>query len=402
MSAPVTDSAPAVEPSTNGTAAAPSTGEHPITQAMQATEHDLGHKVFVGNLPFSVNDDSIKDIFAKVGQVTDAQIIHRGTRSLGYGFVTYTNEADAAAAVSQLDKSEISGRQVNVEVAKPMPAPGAIAARAATKAANFKATRETAKEAQQQQQGGEGVEGVEGEAGVKAKKARKPRKPRGPRQPRADDETEEAGDAPSSTNAVSDAADALAAPRADGDAPARKPRNRKRKGAAAAGALVDGGAEGGAPPALGDAKPAADAPRQPRRRGPPAGAPSSTLIFVGNLNFSVTNESLAAAFAPDCAVKSAVVVVRKFGQSAGRSKGFAFVDFASQEDQERALERFQGKELEGRPMSLKVAIQPEEGAPAAGAAGEGEAKQAADKAAGDAKVDEQSGRTEGDAIIVAS
>ncbi|GAA5918252.1 hypothetical protein JCM8208_006285, partial [Rhodotorula glutinis] len=249
MSAPTTDSAPAVEPSTNGTtAAAPSTstssGEHPIAQAMQATEHDLGHKVFVGNLPFSVNDDDIKDIFAKVGQVTDAQIIHRGTRSLGYGFVTYTNEADAAAAVSQLDKSEISGRQVNVEVAKPMPAPGAIAARAAQKAANFKATRETAKEAQLQEQGEQG-EGVEGDGVGKAKKARKPRKPRGPRQPRADDETEEAGDVPSSTNAVSDAADALAAPRggADGDAPARKPRNRKRKGAAAAGALVDG-AEG--------------------------------------------------------------------------------------------------------------------------------------------------------------
>lgn len=87
--------------------------------------------------------------------------------------MTYTNEADAAAAVSQLDKSEISGRQVNVEVAKPMPAPGAIAARAAQKAANFKATRETAKEAQQ----GEGQEGVEGEGAVKAKKARKPVRP---------------------------------------------------------------------------------------------------------------------------------------------------------------------------------------------------------------------------------
>ncbi|GAA5830939.1 hypothetical protein JCM3770_002642, partial [Rhodotorula araucariae] len=188
-------------------------------------------QVFVGNLPFSVTDDSIKDIFAKVGQVTDAQIIHRGTRSLGYGFVTYTNEADAAAAVSQLDKSEISGRQVNVEVAKPMPAPGAVAARAAQKAAHVASTRETAQEAQH---GGQAVDGVDGEGALKAKKARKPRKPRGPRQPRADDETEEAGDAPAAgtTTAVSDAADALAPGGADGAA--RKPRNRKRKGAAAA------------------------------------------------------------------------------------------------------------------------------------------------------------------------
>lgn len=130
------------------------------------------NQVFVGNLPFSVNDDSIKDIFAKVGPVTDAQIIHRGTRSLGYGFVTYTNEADAAAAVSQLDKTEISGRQVNVEVAKPMPAPGAVAARAAHKATQVKATRDTANEAQQ---GAD--QGVDGEGAVKPKKARKPVRP---------------------------------------------------------------------------------------------------------------------------------------------------------------------------------------------------------------------------------
>ncbi|TNY18507.1 hypothetical protein DMC30DRAFT_50938 [Rhodotorula diobovata] len=405
MSAPSTDSAPAApaSPAQNGASSpgAPPAGDHPISQAIQATDADLGHKVFVGNLPFSVNDDSIKDIFAKVGPVTDAQIIHRGTRSLGYGFVTYTNEADAAAAVSQLDKTEISGRQVNVEVAKPMPAPGAVAARAAHKATQVKATRDTANEAQQ---GAD--QGVDGEGAVKPKKARKPRKPRGPRQPRADDETEEAGDAPAaagSTTAVSDAADALAP--ADGAAPAaRKPRNRKRKGAAGPAGAVAEGAEG-APPALGEAKPAAAAARQPRRRGPPAGAASSTLIFVGNLNFSVTNEALAAAFAPECAVKSAVVVVRKFGQSAGRSKGFAFVDFATHEDQVRALEGFQGRELEGRPMSLKVAIQPEEGSPEAAKEAKrasGAAAAAAAKNAAEEKVDEQSGRTVGDAIIVAS
>ncbi|BGP40187.1 hypothetical protein JCM10449v2_004145 [Rhodotorula kratochvilovae] len=402
MSAPATDSPAraaspaatgAASPSTAPAAAAPAASqEHPIAQAIQATPQDLGHKVFVGNLPFSVTDDSIKEIFGKVGQVTEAQIIHRGTRSLGYGFVTYTNEADAASAVSQLDKSEISGRQVNVEVAKPMPAPGAVAARAAKKAAEVGATRATAQEAQQ--------DGVDADGALKPKKARKPRKPRGPRQPRLDDETEEAGDAPAAagttTSAVSDAADALA-PGADGERAARKPRNRKRKGAAAVAGLVAEGEEG-APPALGEATnktgAAAAAARQPRRRGPPAGVASSTLVFVGNLNFSVTNESLAAAFAPDCSVKSAVVVVRKFGQSAGRSKGFAFVDFASAEDQQRALERFQGKELEGRPMSLKVAIQPEEGFKGA--------KQAADHAAAGGGDDEQTGRTEGDAIIVAS
>ncbi|GAA6028144.1 hypothetical protein JCM8097_006878 [Rhodosporidiobolus ruineniae] len=336
---------------------------HPITEAIQATPQELGHKVFVGNLPFDATNESIKELFGKVGQVTDAQIIHRGTRSLGYGFVTYTSEEDAVKAVSQLDKSEISGRQVNVEVAKPMPAEGSAAARAprraAKKAAELAATKETAQE---------GLAGEEGEASEPKRKARKPRK-RGPRAPRADDETEEAGDAPVGSNAVSDAADQLANTHLDGEGAARKPRRKTRKGKAAA--PVVEGAEPGAPPAL---APAAK-PRAPRRRGPPAGTESQTLLFVGNLSFEVDDAALGAAF-DGCKVDKAVVVRRKFGQAAGRSKGFGFVTFASHEDQQKALNEAQGKELKGRPLSLKVAIQGDdaaaekdgEAAPAAAAA----------------------------------
>ncbi|GAA5850638.1 hypothetical protein JCM8547_001940 [Rhodosporidiobolus lusitaniae] len=332
---------------------APSTPatEHPIAEAIQATPQELGHKVFVGNLPFDATGDSLKDIFGKVGNVTDAQIIHRGTRSLGYGFVTYTSEDDAAKAVSQLDKTEIAGRQVNVEVAKPMPATNGSAAaraprRAAKKAAELAATAETAQE------------GVAGEEGAAPKKARKPRKPRGPRTRRVDDETEEAGDAPA--NPVSDAADQLANTHLeDGTASprTRKPRRKTRKGKAAA--PVENG-EAGVPPALGAPVDGAAAPapktRAPRRRGPPAGAESKTLLFVGNLSFDVDDAALAAAF-EGCEVKTATVVRRKFGQSAGRSKGFGFVDFASEQDQKKALDGFQGKELSGRPLSLKVAIE---------------------------------------------
>lgn len=46
---------------------------------------------------------------------------------------------------------------------------------------------------------------------------------------------------------------------------------------------------------------------------------------------------------------------RRFG--ARRSKGFGFVDFAGEEEQQKALETLQGKEWKGRPLSLKVAIQ---------------------------------------------
>ncbi|GAA6011953.1 hypothetical protein JCM11491_000115 [Sporobolomyces phaffii] len=341
-----------------------STEAAPIAQAIQATPEQVGHKCFVGNLSFSTKGSDLSEIFSKVGTVSDAQVIYRGSRSLGYGFVTFPSEDDATKAVSQLDKSEISGRQINVELAKPMPATNGTAAarapkRAAKKAAETAVTEETAKE---------GVEGEE--CASKKPKARKARKPRGPRAPRTDGETEEAGDAPegSSSNAVSDAADQLSNVKLeDGDASGartRKPRARKPKRAKGA-APADGAAEGGeAAPQSTDAETTAAAtrerkPRAPRRRGPPTGEPSKTLIFVGNLPFSVTNESLAATF-EGCKVKSAVVVVRKFGQAAGRSKGFAFVDFESEEDQQKALNEYQGKELEGRALSLKVAIEAEQ------------------------------------------
>lgn len=51
----------------------------------------------------------------------DAQIILRGTRSLGYGFVTFGSQDDATKAVGAIDKTDIGGRQVNVEIAKPPP-----------------------------------------------------------------------------------------------------------------------------------------------------------------------------------------------------------------------------------------------------------------------------------------
>lgn len=48
-----------------------------------------------------------------------ATIIHRGTRSLGYGFVAFSTESDAQKAVEVCDKKQMDGREINVEVAKP-------------------------------------------------------------------------------------------------------------------------------------------------------------------------------------------------------------------------------------------------------------------------------------------
>ena len=105
------------------------------------------------------------------------------------------------------------------------------------------------------------------------------------------------------------------------------------------------------------------APRKPRAPGAapvkrtPVGVPSKTLLFAGNLSRFTTNATLMDFFSAYPA-KSATVKISKLGER--RSRGFAFVDFPSEEQQQRALQEMNGKELNQRPISLKVAIQPEQ------------------------------------------
>jgi len=76
-------------------------------------------KVFVGNLAFSTKEPELAAAFQAAGKVIGANIITRGPRSLGYGFVEMESEEDARKAVELMNKKELNGRQINVEVAKP-------------------------------------------------------------------------------------------------------------------------------------------------------------------------------------------------------------------------------------------------------------------------------------------
>eukprot|EP01120_Amphizonella_sp_Union-15-10_P002243 TRINITY_DN123_c0_g1_i2.p1 TRINITY_DN123_c0_g1~~TRINITY_DN123_c0_g1_i2.p1 ORF type:complete len:356 (-),score=70.48 TRINITY_DN123_c0_g1_i2:49-999(-) len=84
------------------------------------TEENYGSKVFVGNLSFRLKESDLASYFSAVGRVTDVNIISRGTSSLGYGFVEFESDEQAQKAVEEMDKMEIDGRAVNVELAKPM------------------------------------------------------------------------------------------------------------------------------------------------------------------------------------------------------------------------------------------------------------------------------------------
>ncbi len=82
----------------------------------------MGKKLYVGNLPFSVNDESLRSHFSKIGAVDSAKVItDRDTgRSKGFGFVEMSSDNDAQTAISQLDGSAFEGRNMTVNEAKPM------------------------------------------------------------------------------------------------------------------------------------------------------------------------------------------------------------------------------------------------------------------------------------------
>jgi cold-inducible RNA-binding protein len=79
------------------------------------------NKLYVGNLSYDVNNESLTDMFKEFGEVTEAVVIvdRETNRSKGFGFVTFTKEEDAAKAIKELDGKEIDGRNIKVNVAKP-------------------------------------------------------------------------------------------------------------------------------------------------------------------------------------------------------------------------------------------------------------------------------------------
>ena len=81
----------------------------------------MGSKVFVGNLPWSVDDNKLKEMFSEIGEVEEAVVIkdrHSG-RSKGFGFVTFKEEANAEKAISKMNEKEVDGRKITVNEARP-------------------------------------------------------------------------------------------------------------------------------------------------------------------------------------------------------------------------------------------------------------------------------------------
>ncbi len=77
--------------------------------------------IFVGNMSFSITEESLRALFEEHGEVTSAKIItSRETgRPRGFGFVEMSNDEEAKAAMSALDGKEIDGRALKVNESRP-------------------------------------------------------------------------------------------------------------------------------------------------------------------------------------------------------------------------------------------------------------------------------------------
>ena len=82
----------------------------------------MGSKVYVGGLPYSATEAEVESLFAEHGTVESARVItdkYTG-QSRGFGFVEMSTAEEAQAAISALHSSEMGGRTLTVNEAKPM------------------------------------------------------------------------------------------------------------------------------------------------------------------------------------------------------------------------------------------------------------------------------------------
>ncbi len=81
----------------------------------------MAKKLYVGNLPYSVDDEALHQHFAQFGAVDSAKVImdRESGRSKGFGFVEMADDSAADAAIEKGNAVELNGRAINVSEARP-------------------------------------------------------------------------------------------------------------------------------------------------------------------------------------------------------------------------------------------------------------------------------------------
>jgi RNA recognition motif-containing protein len=87
---------------------------------------------------------------------------------------------------------------------------------------------------------------------------------------------------------------------------------------------------------------------------------SDCRLFVGNISYRTLESDLQDLFSQAGVVTSCSLMLDKF---TGKSRGFAFVEYATAQEATKAVEMFNGKELQGRPLTVNIARPREERPP---------------------------------------
>ncbi|KAL1885308.1 hypothetical protein Plec18167_001965 [Paecilomyces lecythidis] len=277
-----------------------------------AASADEGRRLYIGNLAYATTEGELKEFFKNYTiESTSIPVNPRTNRPVGYAFVDLATAHEAQQAIQELSGKEILERKVSVQVAR-KPEPAEAKAEGAVS-------------------GGEGASGNEGRKrgsgrGRGRGRGRGGRFGRGGRQ--------QNGEHADATNVPGQAA------------PLTEVTNDSNKGEGAK-----------------DSKPRA---RPQKQRGPPEdGIPSKTKVMVANLPYDLSEEKLKELFAAYEPVSAKIALrpiprfmVKKLQarNEPRKGRGFGFVTLGSEELQQKAVEEMNGKEIEGREIAVKVAI----------------------------------------------
>jgi cold-inducible RNA-binding protein len=77
--------------------------------------------LYIGNLPYGIDEDSLRQMFTPYGTVESAKVIkdRQTGRSKGFGFVEMAGQPEADAAIKALNETALDGRNIKVNLAKP-------------------------------------------------------------------------------------------------------------------------------------------------------------------------------------------------------------------------------------------------------------------------------------------
>jgi cold-inducible RNA-binding protein len=86
----------------------------------------MGRKLYVGNLPYEIGEADLQELFGRAGQVETISVMRDAAtgRARGFAFVEMSTAEEAARAISELNESQLGGRSLTVNEARPKPASG--------------------------------------------------------------------------------------------------------------------------------------------------------------------------------------------------------------------------------------------------------------------------------------